>query len=144
MSEQNFKHHARYVPVFHFFVLPVLIGNFLVRLYWWIRPEFRPLQVFPVLVAAAILLGFLSVRLMINRLQDRLIRLEERLRFERLLPPDCKPRIQEFTPSQLVALRFASDEELPELARKALDEKLTQRKTIKQLIKNWRPDNLRA
>jgi hypothetical protein len=72
------------------------------------------------------------------------IRLEERLRYERVLPADLKPRIEEFTVSQLVALRFASDAELPGLARKVLDEKMNERKSIKQMVKNWRPDYLRA
>jgi hypothetical protein len=78
------------------------------------------------------------------KVQDRLIRLEERLRLERLLAADLRPRIEEFTIEQLVALRFASNAELPELARKVLDEKLNDRKAIKQLIKTWRPDFVRA
>jgi uncharacterized Fe-S cluster-containing MiaB family protein len=76
--------------------------------------------------------------------QDRLIRLEERLRYERLLSEELRWRADELTVDQFVSLRFASDEELPALMRKALDEKLTGRKAIKQLIKNWRPDYLRA
>jgi hypothetical protein len=76
--------------------------------------------------------------------QDRLIRLEERLRYERTLPADMKPRIGEFTVEQLVSLRFASDAELPALARKVLDEKMTERKAIKQMVKSWKPDFLRA
>jgi hypothetical protein len=76
--------------------------------------------------------------------QDRVIRLEERLRCERLLPQDLQARIVEFEPGQLVSLRFACDAELPALARKVLDEKMTDRKAIKQQIKNWRSDYLRA
>ena len=76
--------------------------------------------------------------------QDRVIRLEERLRCERLLPPDLQARIVELEPGQLISLRFASDAELPALARKVLDEKMKDRKAIKQLIKNWRADYLRA
>ncbi len=76
--------------------------------------------------------------------QDRVIRLEERLRFERLLPEDLKARIPEFTVAQLVSLRFASDAELPALARKVLSDNLTDRKTIKKLVQNWRADHLRA
>jgi hypothetical protein len=76
--------------------------------------------------------------------QDRVIRIEERIRFERILPADLHPRIGEFTIDQLVALRFASNAELPELARKVLDEKLNDRKAIKQMIKTWRPDFARA
>jgi hypothetical protein len=71
------------------------------------------------------------------------IRLEERLRYQQLLPDDLKPRINEFTIHQLVALRFASDAELHELARKVLDNKLNSRKAIKQMIKNWRADHQR-
>jgi hypothetical protein len=70
--------------------------------------------------------------------------LEERLRCEQLLPADLQPRIGEFTAGQLIALRFASDAELPALARKVLNEKLMERKAIKQLIKNWKPDYQRA
>jgi hypothetical protein len=76
--------------------------------------------------------------------QDRLIRLEEQLRYERVLPEELRWRADELTASQFVSLRFASDDELPLLMRKVLDEKLTERKAIKQLIKNWKPDNLRA
>jgi len=78
------------------------------------------------------------------KVQDRVIRIEERLRLERVLPADMQPRIGEFTIEQLVGLRFASNAELPELARKVLDEKLKDRKAIKQLIKTWRPDLARA
>ena len=76
--------------------------------------------------------------------QDRVIRLEERLRCERLLPQDLHARIVEFEPGQLISLRFASDAEFPTLARKVLNEKMTDRKAIKQQIKDWRADFLRA
>jgi hypothetical protein len=76
--------------------------------------------------------------------QDRVIRLEEQLRMQRLLPDGLKSRIGEFTTPQLVALRFASDAELPALARRVLDEKLTRKRDIKALIQTWRPDELRA
>ena len=70
--------------------------------------------------------------------------MEERQRCDACCPPDLQPRIVEFEPGQLVALRFASDAELPALARKYLDEKLKDRKAIKQLMKTWRADYLRA
>jgi hypothetical protein len=76
--------------------------------------------------------------------QNRVIRLEERLRYERVLPADLKARIPELTLTQVVSLRFASDAELPTLARKVLDDKMTERKAIKQMVKSWRPDFLRA
>jgi hypothetical protein len=75
--------------------------------------------------------------------QDRVIRLEEQLRMQRLLPEDLKARIPEFTANQLVGLRFASDQDLPGLARRVLDEGITDRKVIKQAIKNWRADHQR-
>jgi hypothetical protein len=95
-------------------------------------------------VAAALIMGFLSARMFALTVQDRVIRLEERLRYQRLLPADLQPRIGEFTVNQLVSLRFASDAELPALARRVLDEKMNERKAIKQLVKSWRPDYLRA
>ena len=97
-----------------------------------------------VLLALALIAGFLSARRFALAVQDRVIRLEERLRYQRLLPADLQPRIEEFTVAQLVSLRFASDAELPALARKVLDEKMQERKAIKQLVKNWKPDYLRA
>jgi hypothetical protein len=97
-----------------------------------------------VLTSVALLLGFLLARMFALSVQDRVIRLEERLRCERLLPPDLQARIVEFEPGQLVSLRFACDAELPALARKVLDEKMTDRKAIKQQIKSWRSDYLRA
>jgi hypothetical protein len=78
------------------------------------------------------------------KVQDRVIRLEMQLRLQSLLPADQRTRIPEFTLGQLVALRFASDPELPELARKVLEEKLHDRRAIKKMIQNWQPDLLRA
>src|SRR5438105_3920947 len=88
--------------------------------------------------------GVLEARLFALSVQDRVIRLEERLRYERILPEELRWRADELTPSQFISLRFASDDELPALMKKVLDERVTQRKAIKQLIKNWRPDYLRA
>src|SRR5713226_1293777 len=144
MAEQKFSNHVRFVPPFHFFVVPVLLINFYWSLYRWKTSGFSVDGFEYVVVAAALAAGFVSVRLMALSVQDRMIRLEEQLRYERLLPADLKPRIGEFTVSQFVSLRFASDAELPALARKVLDQKLNQRKAIKQLVKNWKPDYLRA
>jgi hypothetical protein len=144
MAEQNFANHSKYFPLFHFFVLPVLLINLGVQIYWltvfWITFS----GVFGVLMALALILGFLCARRFALSVQDRVIRLEERLRYQRLLPADLQPRIEEFTVAQLVSLRFASDSELPALARKVLDEKMQERKAIKHLVKNWKPDYLRA
>jgi hypothetical protein len=130
--------------LYHFFALPILLINFGMRVYFWIKLGFVPLQFFPVLLAAALFLGVLYARLFALAVQDRVIRLEERLRYERVLPEELRWRADELTVDQFIALRFASDDELPALMKKVLDEKVTQRKAIKRLIKNWRADYLRA
>jgi hypothetical protein len=144
MDEQNFGNHTRWVPAFHFFVVPVLLINFGMQLYWWGRLRFVPIHFLPVLVSAALLVGFVAARTMALAVQDRVIRLEERLRYERVLPAELLSRSGDLDVGQIVALRFASDAELAALLQRVLDEKLTKRKAIKQLVKNWRPDYLRA
>jgi Family of unknown function (DUF6526) len=144
MAEQNLSNHARVFPPFHFFVLPTLVFNFGWSIYRLKTYNFTIDAFLSVFVAAALIMGFLSARMFALTVQDRVIRLEERLRYQRLLPADLQPRIGEFTVNQLVSLRFASDAELPALARKVLDDKLSERKAIKHLVKNWKPDYLRA
>jgi hypothetical protein len=140
---QSFKNHAKFVPVFHFVVVPILLINIVSSIVHLVR-EFSARSVISLLLAIALLLLAFSARLMALTVQDRVIRLEMRLRLQQVLPVDMRPRIGEFAVGQLVALRFASDEELPDLARKVLEDKITDRKTIKQLIRDWQPDNLRA
>ncbi|HYL82906.1 MAG TPA: DUF6526 family protein [Candidatus Angelobacter sp.] len=144
MSEQNLKNHGKFVPLYHFFTLPALLVNFVWSLirFWHLGISFA--GIFGVILAAALFLGALYGRLFALAVQDRLIRLEERLRYERVLPEELRWRADELTTNQFVSLRFASDDELPALMQKVLDEKLTSRKAIKQLIKTWRPDYLRA
>jgi hypothetical protein len=144
MAEQSFESHARWLPPFHFFVLPVLLINIGFQIYWCVRAWFSVSGMLPVLVAMALFVGIGTARGMALKVQDRVIRLEERLRFERVLPADMHARIGEFTIDQIVALRFASNAELPELARKVLEEKVNNRKEIKKMIKTWRPDFARA
>ncbi len=144
MAEQNFANHSKFFPPFHFFVVPVMAINFIWATYRWTVTGFSVGGLGRVLLAAALLVGFGTVRRMALTVQDRVIRLEERLRYERVLPADLKARIGEFTVSQLVALRFASDEELPALAHKVLDDKVNERKAIKQMVKTWKPDYQRA
>ena len=144
MSEQNFANHAKTVPAFHLFVLPVLFLNIGWSVYRWKVSLWSLDGAIWVLTSVAILMGFLLARMFALSVQDRVIRMEERLRCERLLPQDLQPRIVELEPGQLISLRFASDAELPALATKVLDEKIKDRKVIKQQIKNWRPDYLRA
>jgi hypothetical protein len=143
-EQQNYSNHAKWFPPFHFFAAPILLAN-LIWSFFRLKPSgYSAYSIFYVFVAAALLVSLFAARIMALRVQDRVIRVEERLRYQRLLPADLQARADEFTVNQFVSLRFASDAELPALARKVLDEKLNDRKTIKQLVKVWRPDNLRA
>jgi len=144
MNEQNLKNHVRFVPSYHFFALPVFGINLVWSLYRLRYLGISFAGVFGVLLAAAFVVVALRARLFALAVQDRLIRLEERLRYDRALPEELRWRADELTVNQFVALRFASDGELPALMKRVLDEKITQRKAIKQQIKNWRPDYLRA
>jgi hypothetical protein len=146
-KQQNYSNHVKLVPAFHFIVLPVLLLNLIWAICWFLPLRSRTFG-FPALMGhivnllvalALVLLAFLA-RLFALGVQDRVIRLEERLRYQQLLSDDLKPRIGEFTINQLVALRFASDAELPALARKVLDSKVDDRKTIKQMVQSWRGD----
>jgi len=141
--EQNFKNHAKIVPAFHYFVGPVLMANVVVSIIRAVQ-VFNFERVFAVLVALALLVLAFVARIFALTVQNRVIRLEMRLRLRELLPADLQPRIKDFTLGQLVALRFASDAELPALARKVLDENLTDKRSIKMLVQNWQPDHLRA
>jgi hypothetical protein len=140
---QNFENHAKLFPPFHFVVLPIFLLNFFWSIYRLVH-AFSMEAVVSLVLAVAFLLMAFSARIFALTVQDRVIRLEMRLRMQRLLPPDLTARIPEFEVGQLVALRFASDEELPQLARKVLDEKMTDRKAIKKLVRNWQADLLRA
>jgi len=144
VAEQNASNHAKFFPPFHFFAAPILLANFIWS-FFRLRPQgYSAYSIFSVFVAAALIVALLVARLMALKVQDRVIRLEERLRYQRLLPSDLQARTDDFTINQIVSLRFASDAELPALARKVLDEKLQDRKAIKQLIRVWKPDYLRA
>jgi len=144
MNEQNFANHVKFVPPFHFFAVPVFVINFFWSLYRLWQLGFSFAGIFGVILAAALVVLVFEARLFALAVQDRVIRLEERLRYAQVLPADLQARTGELTIGQIVSLRFASDEELPALARKVLDEKVTERKAIKQLIKSWKPDYQRA
>ncbi len=142
-TTQTYATHTRYIPAFHFFVLPVLMVNIVVVAMEFIRyPRFA--TGWATVVAIALFLGIFYLRLMPVKAQDRIIRLEERTRLERLVPADLRGRVGELTPAQLIAIRFAPDEEVPELTRRALNGELKTQKDIKLAIRNWRADHLRV
>ena len=142
-KQQNFRNHNKIVPIFHLFVLPVFLVNLiasLVRLRYGI--DFA--HIMAVLMALAFIVLAVCARVFALTVQDRVIRLEMQLRLAQILPPPLQVRIADFTVAQLIGLRFASDEELPLLARQVLEENLTKRQDIKRRVKNWRGDYLRA
>jgi len=140
---QNFENHGRIIPAYHYVVFPVFTINLAWSLYR-LRHAFSVESVLSVLLAVAFLLLFFYARVFALTVQDRVIRLEVIMRLGQLLPPDLGSRVNEFTLSQLIALRFANDTELPDLARRVLTENLADRKTIKRMIQHWRPDFLRV
>jgi hypothetical protein len=140
---QTYQNHTRLVPAYHFVAFFILIVNFVWSAYKAVR-YFSLDSFLGLLVAAALLIIWFYARIFAIRLQDRIIRLEMRLRLEKLLPADLRSRIPQLTLDQLIALRFASDEELPELARKVLAENIALRAPIKQMVRNWTGDYLRV
>jgi hypothetical protein len=140
---QTFQNHARFVPAYHFVATPILTVNALWAAYRLFKaPSFD--TVLALAVALTLIVMLLYLRLFALKAQDRVIRLEERQRLARLVPGDLQSRIEELRPGQLVALRFASDGEVAELARRALAGELATPKAIKQAIRSWRGDYLRV
>jgi hypothetical protein len=136
---QTLANHARVVPGFHY----VTGGMLLVYVVWsaWHAMRTRgATEHFQMLGAFALAGVFWYARSFPLKAQDRVIRLEEQLRLIRLLPDDLRPRVDELSAKQLIALRFASDAEVPELVRWVLSEQVTDSKLIKQRITHWRAD----
>jgi Family of unknown function (DUF6526) len=146
---QNFQNHTKYDPPFHFVLVPIFLFNLLARITELVRHLINGdtagwMQLTGgIVIAFGLLLLVFKTRIYSLKVQDRVIRLEERLRLASVLPEPMRARIPELTVSQLVALRFAPDEELTELVRTTLEKKLAA-KDIKQGIRNWRPDHFRA
>jgi hypothetical protein len=140
---QTVANHARYVPGFHFVTGTLNIVLLVWSLY---RLATQPVSAnaFGVVVAIVLLAQFIYLRQFPLKVQDHLIRLEERLRLERLLPTEMRGWADNLTSEQLIALRFASDEELPTLAKRVVDERIAKRAAIKALVRQWRPDHMRA
>ena len=146
--EQSYASHRRLVPGFHFVTLGILAVNLLWSLYRLFRPYSEEVPVFDRVLAVLVAGGLAALayyaRVFPLAVQDRVIRNEMHGRLEAALPPDLRPRIGELRRRQIVALRFASDEELPELTRQVLDGKLTKGDEIKRAVRRWRADHLRA
>ena len=141
---QTFENHTRLVPLFHFLLMPVLAANLFWRIYRVIvvidKSQGRAEPAVQLILALAFIGTALAARIFALQAQDRVIRLEEHLRWQKVLAPDAYARAGEIARGQLIALRFAPDAELPGLVAKVLSGELKEPKAIKQAIKNWRPD----
>jgi hypothetical protein len=142
-TSQSFANHTRWHPAYHFFVLPVMMINFFWSVVIFVKaPDMN--SGWWIVVSLALALLALYARTNSLKVQDRLIRLEEKLRFQQVLPADLCQQAAGLRPGQFVALRFAPDEELEELVRAVVVGKLAKPAQIKQAIKNWRSDTFRV
>lgn len=147
-APQSYANHRKFVPLYHFVAVPLLTVNLGWALYRLKAgyPGFdMPLfdRLLAVAVAAALILTLYYARIFALGAQDRVIRLEERMRLEALLPEDLRQRLPEIKTGQLIGLRFAADGEVADLVRRILAGELRTRKEIKQAIRTWRPDRMR-
>lgn len=140
-TPQTFANHTRWDPAFHFFVFPVFGITFILTI-WNLIQNFSFTSAWMVVVSIAAVVAVLKIRIYALRAQDRVIRLEERLRLERLLPESSRARIPMLREGQLIAMRFACDAEIPALFEKTLAGNLKGGE-IKKAIVTWRPDYFR-
>lgn len=142
-EQQTYKNHVRWYPLVHFVIIPLLVVNLGWQIYMLTqertldRAEMLLLAILFVLISTA-------ARLQPLKVQDRIIRLEEKLRYYQLLPHDLAEKASQISTGKMIALRFAPDDELPELVGRILNGELNSGKEIKVAIQNWRGDHLRA
>ena len=144
MEAQTYKTHRRWFPMWHFFAFPVVIINVFVwgfRL--WKYGVYRG-AVWDTIFAIGVMVAVLASRVMAATVQDRVIRLEMRLRLASILPENLKGRINDLTPKQMVGLRFASDAEMAGLVDRCLTGELKNDEAVKKEVKSWVGDDLRA
>jgi hypothetical protein len=141
---QSFSNHARLDPPYHFVMSTALLVNLIIGIVVLVMSFHTQLLlgIWIVILSSVLLIFFVKLRTYPLHVQDRVIRLEERLRMDALLPEPLRKRIPELTEDQLVGLRFASDDELPSLVELTLDKHLD-KKQIKERIQSWRPDYFR-
>jgi len=139
---QSLKNHGRVDPAFHLVTFTVLLVNLGIAIAFAVK-DLNIYTAWLVILSVAVFIPYFRLRMYPLRVQDRVIRLEERLRLRALAPAEWHAQICRLTEGQLIALRFASDEEVVELAKKTLEENLD-RKQIKEQIRNWRADEFRV
>jgi hypothetical protein len=142
-GDQSFKNHARVYPLFHIWTFFPLLVNFIWSLYR-LRYGITGDSIVAVILAFGLVMLFGAVRRQVLTVQDRVIRLEMRLRLREMLPPDLAAQAARLSVQQLIALRFASDAELPVLVREVLAGTVSTPKDIKLRVKDWQADYLRA
>lgn len=140
---QSYENHTRWFPLVHFILFPLLLLLLILAIIELVRSFDLQSAMFLLIVIILVLLN-LAARLQPLRAQDRTIKLEERLRYSEILDDELYERSKSLRTSQIIALRFASDEELPELVTKVVSGELTESSDIKRAIKNWRGDYLRV
>lgn len=139
---QSADNHSRYVPGYHYVLFGLLLANLVFAIYTLVVDS-STASFFSTVVAISLILTAYYAREFALGDQNRIIRLEERLRMSRLLPDDLQPKIESLSTKQLVALRFASDGELADLTRKVIADGIEDGKEIKKMIKTWRADHHR-
>jgi hypothetical protein len=144
-SEQNLKNHGRLDPPVHFVLFAILVANLVFSVIHMIHHRQDAYFAGPwfVVLSLAVFIPFVKLRAYPLKVQDRVIRLEERMRLQALAPTEWHSQIYRLSEDQLIGLRFAADDEVVELAKQALEHNLD-RKQIKERIKSWRADNLRV
>jgi len=140
---QNYGNHVRWFPLFHFVLVPLLTLNFLYQAFRLYQEPSLDSAVWVVMCLVFVLM-ISAARLQALKAQDRVIRLEERLRYNELLSPDLNRKAESLRIGQIIALRFASDEELPGLVERTLNGEFAKPKDIKIAVKSWRGDYLRV
>ena len=142
ISTQNLKNHARLDPLYHIVLALIILVNLIIAIVKLImHPDFHNLWV--LVLSLGLIIFYIRLRTYPLKVQDRVIRLEERLRLQALAPVEWHAEIYRLSESQLIALRFAGNDEIVALAKQALEENLSQ-KQIKERIRNWRADEWRV
>ena len=143
MENQTYKNHVRWHAPQHFVLMPILLINFIYAIVRLVQDPNIDRAEFLLLAVGLIIAGIL-IRINALRVQDRVIRLEEKLRYEKLLPPDLDAQASNLSRGQINALRFASDAELPALVERALRGEFQKPDDIKRAVGDWRGDYLRV
>lgn len=144
MSEkQTFENHVRWHPPFHFVLTPILLANFIFAIVRLVQ-DFNVDRIAYLIIAVALILIALLARINALKVQDRVVRLEEKLRYREVLPKELAARAESLRTGQIIALRFAGDGELAALVERVLNNEFEKTADIKKAIKNWRGDYLRV